>query len=235
MNALWTPQYYQKVLATNPIAYWMLDEKSGTGAYELVSGRVAGAQNGTHTGVTLVQPGIGDGRTSPFYDGTNDYSNVFTAALAAAFDGDVGTLMCWGKVNAVGAWTDGVDRALAVFYESTFVNRLWLYKFGGNNFRCLYRAGGVNRVIDIPTTTVDWFCAGITWSASLDEVKGYWNGAQSGATLNGLGVWGAAINRAIVGAQTTVPATPWIGYGAHCVLWDRVLVGGEMASLAIVE
>ncbi|MFV1969356.1 MAG: hypothetical protein ACC628_28375, partial [Pirellulaceae bacterium] len=43
--------------------------------------------DGAYTGVTLGQPGIGDGRTCPLFDGANDYNNIYSAALNTDFDG----------------------------------------------------------------------------------------------------------------------------------------------------
>ncbi|GAI14148.1 unnamed protein product, partial [marine sediment metagenome] len=75
--------YDDKVLGMDPIAYWPLSETSGLVANCLVNP----AQNGVYTGVTLGQPGIGDGNTAPYFDGTNDYVDVLTAAFIAAYNG----------------------------------------------------------------------------------------------------------------------------------------------------
>ena len=46
-----------------------MSEASGTDMIDAVA-----AHNGTYTGVTLGQPGIGDGLTCPLFDGANDYA-----------------------------------------------------------------------------------------------------------------------------------------------------------------
>jgi hypothetical protein len=233
-RAIWTPQY-------DPIAYWVLDEKSGTVAYDMVSGRVAGAQNGAHTGVTLGQPGIGDGRTAPFYDGTNDFTNVHSAAFAAAFNGGEGSLSIWARVANAGVWTDGTQREI-VRFAADGNNYLDLYRAPPNNrITMLYNAGGTLENVAIDgLTTVDWMHWVVTWSASAGvngEVKVYLNGAQTGATQTALGVWVGALAAAstCIGAFSTVPAAVWNGYLDHCAVWDRPLLSTEVAGLAVIE
>ena len=82
---LMTPTYIQKVLGIEPgnlIAYWPMSEPSGGIA---INAEGTAARNGAYTGVTLAQPGIGDGNTCPLFDGANDFNNVYSASLDAAF------------------------------------------------------------------------------------------------------------------------------------------------------
>src|SRR5260221_304319 len=54
------PTYISKIIAlfgSSLIGYWPLNEQSGSVAFDF-SGK---SRNGTHTAVTLAQPGIGDG------------------------------------------------------------------------------------------------------------------------------------------------------------------------------
>lgn len=238
MSSSWTVQYHQRVLATDPIAYWMLDEKSGTVAYDLVSGRVAGAQNGTHSGVTLGQDGIGDGRTSPFYDGANDHTNIYSAALAAAFSGSEGSMMTWARVSGAGVWTDGAVRLVIQIGDVGGTNSVRLGKAAANN--TLYGQYVANSVVEtrfITSTSLLWHNLAITWSASADEVKVYLAGVQQGATLTLLGAWGGVLSavRTNVGADGNFPSAVWDGTIAHCAVWDKVLSADQLADLAVVE
>lgn len=238
MDALWTPQYYQCVLATNPIVYWMLDEKTGTVAYDLVSGRVAGAQNGTHVSVTLAEPGIGDGRTSGWYDSVTAYTNIYSAALNTAFNGVTGSMMIWARTNDAGIWTDGTIRvAMQLFADAD--NFVRLDRSATNNrLDWIYRAGGVTsqRVSDVGPVT-DWMCMAITWNAPADEVYAYYNGEQVPVAVVGLGVWGAvplSATRTLCGSNSTGPSNEWHGWLDHAVVWDRVLTPTEIAELYVV-
>ena len=242
MSIQWTPQYYQKVLAMNPIAYWLLDEKSGTVAYDLVSGRVAGAQNGTHSGVLLWHNGIGDGRRSAGYDSkASSYTDIYSVALNAAFNGQSGSAMGWFKVASAGVWEDGVSRVMLRVYGDANNYIQFLKSSTNNRFLIQYLAAlGVYTTTVNGISSVDWMRFGITWSFASDEVKAYWNGAQVGVTLNGVNAWvpGAPpLNNGntFIGAATAVPANVFDGDGADVALWDRVLSAEEMAVLAVVE
>jgi hypothetical protein len=223
-------RYWRKVRSMMPqnlIGYWPLWEQAGNVAYDW-SGR---GHNGTHVGVTLGQPGIGDGRYCPFFDGINDYVDIFSAGLTAAFNGAEGMLMAWGRVADIGIWTSGVQHYLARFATAA-ADDIRLYHSGNNTLTWYYRAGGVavSRILAGLTTT-DWMCMGISWSASADEVRCYYNGAQVGATLNGLGIWAGPLNLAVIGAATAAGGTPWSGWGAHVVPWDTPLTPAQVARL----
>jgi len=217
-------QYHQRVLATNPIAYWMLDEKSGAVAYDWVSGRVVGAANGAHTGVTLGQDGIGDGCTSPLYNGANGYTNIQTAALATTFNGSEGTVNIWGRVSAVGVWTDGARRDL--FLSRVDANNIVILNKDtvNNQLRWYFASGGAAKSrTRAAMTTTDFFMMSITWSDSGDEVKAYYNGVQEGATFNAVGLWVGAVNNSVIGASDLILSNLWSGTLAHCALWSYPL------------
>ena len=226
--------YNDLVMGTRPIAYWPLDESAGTVARCLVNT----AQNGTYTGVTLANDNTGPfGTPAPWYDGATSYLNAFSAALAAAFNGAEGTIIIWAKVNAVGVWTDGVEHRISTF-RADINNRL----INGTNslanqLRWAYRSGGVFNLRDgLGYTTVDWFMHTITWSKALDEVRAFHNGAQVGATMNGLGVWAGALanTTTVLGSASTVPANSWHGWLGPSGIWGRALPPAEVLDLYVV-
>jgi len=99
----WTaPAYWERVMATDPIAYWPLWETSGTVARCLINPAQNGAYNSNVSGWPP-GPGIGDGNTAPFFDGTNDYVNPFSVTFRGRFNGAEGTVMIWAKVANVGS------------------------------------------------------------------------------------------------------------------------------------
>jgi hypothetical protein len=237
----WTVQYCQRVLATDPIAYWMLDEKAGAVAYDLVSGRIAGAQNGAHAGVVLGQDGIGDGRTCPLYDGANDYTNIYSATLNGVFDGDEGSLLLWARVSGAGIWTDATQRKAAILLADAN-NFVRMQRHTGNNLLEFSQvAGGTVKTASLSTGgSLGWMCLGLTWSLSTGatgEVRLYYNGVQSGATLTGLGTWAGNLSNTgtVIGALNLTPNEVWSGYLAHGAVWDRAISAAEVADLAVVE
>ena len=227
--------YFAEVLATGPIATWPLWEASGTVAQCLVST----AQNGTYSSDVSGWPpgvGIGDGKTAPWFDGTNDYVNINTAAFRAAFNGAEGSTLVWARVNSGAVWTDGTYRFALMFYIDAN-NYIDITRWNANNtLSWRYAAGGVGKQrTKAGLSTTDWMCLGSTWSASANEFRAYYNGVQEGLTINGLGVWsGAALTRAVIGAAIVTPANVWHGWEAYATVWNQALPPATMAALATI-
>ncbi len=210
-----------------PIAYWILGDAALPTAHEEIN---SPAQDGTHVGVTLGQPGIGDGRTCPYYDGTNDYTDIYSVTFDGVFDGSEGTLLVWARAGNAGVWTDGQFRVVCSLYVDAS-NSIILRKNNGGALAWIYEAGGtVEQQISVYTPT-DFFQMAITWSATADEVIYYYNGAKEGATDTGLGVWAGNLSASatVIGAQNTTPTQPWDGRAAHVAVWSRALAPGEVA------
>lgn len=225
--------YTIKVLKMDPIAYWIQGEASGLVSVDQVD---SPAQDGTYQGVTLGQPGIGDGNTCPFYDGVNDVTDIYSATFDAAFDGDEGSILLWANVANAGVWTDGNQRVAFRLRTNAPGYFMFSKEVAANTFR-IDRFIGASKGANIPTTSTDWMHLGITWSRTADEVRVYYNGAQSGATANGLAAWaGASTNTQFcIGASTTAAALPFYGHIAHVAVWDRPLDPDEVADLYIIH
>lgn len=225
--------YTNKVVALSPIAYWPMAESSGSTALD-ASGN---ARNGAYTGVTLGQPGIGDGRTAAGFDGATSFNNIFSASLAGAFSGAAGTLALWAQVSGAGVWSDGTQRRF-VRLNVDASNYVLIYRTAINNqIACEYSAGGTIKTRTISSiSSTGWIHIAITWSASNDQVIAYLNGAQQGATLTGLGVFAGSLvsGSTVVGATTTVPALVWSGNLAHAAIFSSALSAAQVLSLATV-
>ena len=225
--------YNDLVMGTGPITYWPQSESSGLTAYCLTNP----AMNGTYTGVTLANDLTGPfGTPAPFYDGATSYCNIYSAALAAAFDGAEGSLMIWAKVNAVGVWTDAANR-FAVILRADGNNRVFMQKVNVNNrFRWTRIGGGVvEQRENIAIADIAWMCMMLTWSEAADQVRAFYNGAQEGATMTILGAFAGALvnNLTNIGSETNAPANPWHGWLGPCGVWTRALPPAEVASLYV--
>jgi len=235
---LFTPEYSERVLATDPSAYWMLDEAAGPTAWDVSRNERHGAYAGA--GVTYYQAGVGDGRTGVLFNGVAGYANMFSASLQAAFSPTAGSLILWARVSGAGVWIDGVTHVLAHFGADIGNNFIRVDKAAAPNNRLYlyYRAGGVLETITIAgVTTTDWMCLALTWNKTADEVRGFLDGVQQGATEVGLGVWvgNLAATLCCLGARSTTPDFPLSGYEAHAALWGVTLTPAQVADLAIVE
>lgn len=233
--------YSGKVLGTqaaNLLAYWQLAEASGVVAVD----SSPNGRNGLYTSDVSTWPpqdGIGDGNTAPFFDSVNDFVNVFSASLQAAFDGSEGSINIWAKVFNLGVWTDGVVRDFWNFSDFG-VNQNYLNKqAAADTVRWIYDAGGTLDFNDeTPITFTDWFSIGVTWSLSTGgtgELRYYVQGLPVAMDV-GLGVWGGLLtaNRATIGVQTTGGANKWHGNLAHCPLWDIPLTPAEMLNIGVL-
>lgn len=193
--------------------------------------------DGTHVGVTLGQPGIGDGRTCPFYDGATDYTNIYSAALAAAFNGAEGTALIWAKVADAGVWTDGVARRL-VNLEVNGSNYMILHKPSNNTLQAIYRAGAVSKSVSVGSlgARLGFISLGMTVSAAADEARVFIDGAQTGSTQTGLGAWAGTLFSwaTVIGAANATPTLGWHGWLGHAALWSKALTPAQVAALSVV-
>lgn len=223
--------YTQKVKASSPIVYFPQAEASGT----TIVDESGNGRNGTYTAATLAQPGIGDGRTAASFNGSTSWGNLFTAGLQGAFSGPEGTAIVWFKASGAGIWTDGtIRRFLTLQVDGS--NRVLLQRTGGNNqIQGSYVAGGTTKSVTVTTAgELTWLQLAMTWSKSADQVKVYFNGAQSGATQTGLGTWAGSLlsTTTLLGAATQTPTSVWSGLLAHAAIWATPLSAAQIASLA---
>lgn len=218
--------YTNKVKALNPIAYWPQAEASGNVALD----ESGNGRNGTYTAVTLGVAGIGDGRTAPSFDGATSYNNVFSASLAAAFSGVVGTAHVWFRLPEI---VDGTNRFMLNLFADVN-NRVVIDRSAPTTMRWRYIAGGTTKTLNITVAVTTWQSITITWNKVGDQAIGYSNGVQNGVTQTGLGVFAGSIGTALIGASTAAPTFAWNGLEAHVALWNRVLSAAEVLSLATV-
>lgn len=220
--------YAQKILATNPLVYFPQWETAGLVSEELVSG-----WDGAYIGVTLDDfPFVNDDPT-PRFDGATDYNNVLTAQFAAAFDGQVGSLMIWCRVFNAAVWTDGTLR-IGWRVTAPGNNLIRINRAAANNsLEWYYRAAGINEVVTLGgLNTLDWFQMVMTWDLNAGvngEVLAYYNGVQTGLTQGALGNWGANPPTSLfIGAISAAPNSVWNGWLAPGVGWARALTPVEV-------
>lgn len=170
-------------------------------------------------------------------DGSNDFLNIYGAALNEDFDGAAGTVVVFAQVSAAGVWTDAATRYL-INIGADGNNCVRIFK-GSTANQVLYRyiAGGTTDTV-IDTTAVGTTKAmfALTWDKAAEELKAYLNGAQVGTTQASLGTWAGSLasTQCFVGAVSATGMTPWSGniYGAR--VYDRALTAGELAAMYLV-
>lgn len=220
--------YADKVMGYSPIAYWPLTETSGTTAVCQVNP----AQNGTYIGPTLANGTAPDGSPCPLFDGANDRVDAFTATLAAAFNGAEFTITAWARVLNVGVWTDG-DFRYIVYPFADANNRIRMRKSVDNTITDGAVSGGVTKeVAQGGLTETGWMHVALTNSEAADELKHYYNGAQSGATQTLLGNWAGALIQFDIGSIFITDE--WLGWLYGVAVFGSALAQPVIADLATV-
>lgn len=231
-----TASYVDKVksvFGSSLIAYYPMDELTGTTAID-ASGH---GYNGTYNGVTLGQTGIGDGKTCPSFDGSNDHVNIYSAGLAGAMTWQEGTISLWFKVNSVSDWTDSTARKLYYIGDAGAANKLDMYKKStANGIYCSYYGGSTADAIAFDKIgALGWTHLAITWSLAGDYFKFYINGSQQDTAQTGIGTWAGspASGKMNIGCfESPTGSNPWKGYQAHWALGNAPLSDAQIAQLA---
>jgi len=234
---IFSPTYIKRIrgfFGTSLAAYWPKSEASGSVAYD----QSGNGRNGAYTGVDLANI-MGPAKTktrAPYFDGANDVCNVYSASLVTGFPYHAGSFFIWLKVLNVGVWTDALFRRGIYFAQHTTNNYVSLHKTSTNNQFIIQRSA--NAISDYVTiaglTTVDWFLVGITFSEAADQLIAYLNGAQTGATQTGLGVWSVEnlnSTACCIGSESTAHLQTWNGWAAHSFILNRVATPAEVATV----
>lgn len=226
--------YRAKVLSYSPIAYWPLNETSGT-----VADNAQGdaTMDGAYSDVRLGRTAFVNGEPAGFWDGSLSYCNIYSAALNAAFNGGEGTVSLWLRVSNSSVWADGsTRRALTCRVDAS--NLLHISKLSSVELLSAnYISGGITKNTNIPASSAGWLHLATTWSAASDQTIKYLNGIQSGATQTGLGVWAGAFSptRCLIGGDATTPTLVWLGYIHDVALFGSALSAAAIADLAVVN
>lgn len=224
LNDLPFQKYAYKVQGVGkPLAYWPLQEETGLVAYDW-SGQ---SRNAAYSNVAL-KVVVAPGRTfCPLFNAPTSHVNLYTASLAAAFDGQSFSFAVWCRVRNAGVWTDGVQRNICAF-QADANNYINIRKpTTNNNLQILYNAGGtlISQALTMNLTT--FFHVGLTVSKVNDRVITYINGVAQ-TPLTGLGTFAGspASNSCVLGAATTTPTSVWSGHLAHAAVYDFELPAG---------
>src|SRR5687767_9513952 len=109
----WQPTAAQRLLTTqraNLVAAWPMDDASGTTTMRDASGN---SRNGAYSSTTTPTRGqaaiITDEGLCVQFSGTATSATIHSAGLAAAFNGNAGTLLIPCKVTDSTIWTDGAN------------------------------------------------------------------------------------------------------------------------------
>lgn len=219
------------------VAYWPMNEYSGTSAIDLGSQWSTNGEHGTYTAVKLANRYAPDGSPAPYFDGSTSKLNVYVAASEDSTL--VGTVSAWFAMEknyldgtTLGRiFSMGVDANNVVLLEKTAT---------ANTMRAAYIAGSTTKSVS-PTIyarlggqKAEWHHLAMTYSATDDAVKVYLDGLQSSTTQTSLGTWSGSVASTIyvVGASATTPSNVFKGWIAHVAQWTSVLTADEIRELS---
>lgn len=223
--------FIQQITALGPLAYWPLSDLSG-----LVADNAVGlaARDGAYSaaGVTLNNSTMGS-TPVPAFNGSTGYVDIYTASLAAAFNGGVGSLMVMAQFDNVSRWTDaGIYGMVGLRVDATNLIRLW--KNGNNTVQLQYAAQGVaiKSVQQTGLTTTGIMHFVLTWDKpTTNQLIGYYQSVPIGSPTATIGTWAGSLDstRCTIAAISKTPLNPWPGRIGHAAVWDRVLSPQEVA------
>jgi hypothetical protein len=215
--------YQSKILDTfgpDIIAYWPLNEMSGTVAYD-VSGNHF---NGTYYGVTPAQS-AGAGSTfglAPSFDGVNDYIELYSAGLATEIGtGDL-TMCVWLKAQSAA----GLHYAFLLGNFSADPNFFMGMSRNNETLTFAIGPGIIVGSISIPDDTWELACLTTESSLSISYIGSEAKGSGTRST------WSTTINTALLGKYLTFF---WRGNIAHVLIIKRAFTPEEIGILADTE
>ena len=184
------------------IAYWILNESSGTYAYDTSGYNFHGLYVGN---VSLGQEGIEDNNTSVYF--TNSLScrlDLSNSGVHTLMNFSEGTLCFWSKPNNASQWTDGVGKYI-LYIQPSVTNNIFIIKMpASNTIRLSMQEAGVSRgfvdKVVTPLPESGWIHIGVTWSAISGIATLYYNGSAVVSTLTWAGLW----------SSTSFPTTTFV-------------------------
>lgn len=216
--------YNDKVSSYSPVAFWPLDDASGSTCRSLVGGvGTLGV-----TGATLAGDTFLNSQNAITFDGVND---ELTLPTVSGFAPDEGTVVCWAKTTT---WAGG-----------TFRN-VFEFDIGGGKKFAIFRtniAGQIqgvrlsNIISASSVSTTDWMALVLKWSKTANQVEFLMKivggsltsiGTDTCATTTG------AINTSFSGIGSALGGAYWTGSLGPFALFNTALSGADLTDLTTV-
>jgi len=196
----------QQIFGSNLLAYYPLDEPTGTVAYD----RSGNKRNGTYANLTLANLQGPSGGYIPRFTGT-DGEKVDISAAGAVLPTSSGFMWGWARAFDVSVWTDSTVRQLLYFLVNASNYSLLQKMNTDNSMRGLRNAGGTGDGVTQIMYPTGLFHFGMSWSTPNDRVRVYRNGEQVGTDQSTLGTWAGTVATSLIGAGA-VAGQVWNGW-----------------------
>lgn len=224
---------FDSISTAAPLVYFSLDEASGTTAVNY--GSLGSPANGLYkNSPSLAQTAAPGGTLAPNFDGTNDYVDIYSAALAGGFNGQLGSIALWMKVSSAATWLDRTtDITFTLMADASNYISFQKRSSNQNYIRVYYNAAGTLKNIECLLANPGWYFVVITWDKANNQLKLYINGTQWASTVTGLGTWAGSLASTKCNIAEYAPASglPWKGSLAHFAVWDRAITELEVSNI----
>jgi hypothetical protein len=202
------------------------------------------------SGVTLAQPGIGDGKAAASFSGAATCVLLGSNRFNAVWDGDLGSAIVWGKMSTA-QWADTAEHRYLFHAKSANDPHAYIV-FGKQNVaKTLFwrrkQADGKDtneQTYAFGTGPVTWFCMGYCWDTTTPRLRGYLYVPGSLPFTEVFSMAGGDMdawstnpvndyNTALMAGSTE--AQEWTGLGAHACYWGgRTLSKAEMQHVMVL-
>lgn len=191
--------------------------------------------DGTYTSVTVQGATGPDGELTAVWDGINDYGDIYSAGLAAVFNGAQLTQSTWFQILSAPVWADATQRGM-ISCAANSSNRARFAKTATANELNWYRRGGgtIDQVLDTSLAgSLTWHQLTMTVDEGGDVMRAFLDGVQVGGDQGTLGAYAGSLaaTLAVIGAFATTPAAVMSGALAYAALYDVALTVPQAASL----
>jgi hypothetical protein len=216
-----------RLFGANIYAWYKLGESAGATADDSGSANY----DGSYTGVDLANAAAPGGGMAPYFDGANDYVTL-PAGFESNFPGAAAfSVIAWAKINSA-ALTDGAQHFVVRITDALGNNRLNIVKSATNNRYTLSMImSGVNKFVNVDTSSTAWQLWAMTISHTADEGKVWLNGVQQGSTQTGLGAWGSVTEAFLGSNHSPLPSSVWSGWIAQVLILNRAATAAELLQL----
>lgn len=216
----------KNLFGSSLVAYWPLNETSGTDAIDASGNSRAGVYSGAVL-ASAAGPTVCGADMAPYFDGSNDFVNVYSLALNGISKAEL-TLAGWSKVNAAADWTDGAYKQII---DLRAIGYIFIRKSSsGNEINMNYNGKSIPCALTVTT----WFHWAMVVSVAGDYLRAYINGAKVGADVTGL----TAVTSTFYADQSTIavynsttPQYPWRGYMSNVIILNRPALDAEIVNL----
>lgn len=205
--------YETTILADNPVAFFRMNENSGTTAFDATGGASA-----TISGVTLNQPSAGTGLSGSFQ---------FTSASSIV---EISRNLLTGSAFSVEMWVRSTSWTTRSYLLGHYMSDMsaWIDISTGSGGSLRFRVSGSEGSGDaLPSLTLDtWQHLVFTWGA--DTLKCYLDGVLSATrTISGFVPAVATSGNVNLGSRITTQQ-PFYGYLDEFAVYDYVLTDAQV-------